>query len=76
MLHGRSRLATRGGAMIWLHGAATARRLTRGPHSLAARLGRAVATAVTVAALAFAAIQGAGLTDLVVETLKNGPARY
>ena len=71
-----SAIALGGGALIWLHGAATVRRLTRGPLSLAARIARAAATLVTVAALAFAAIHGAGLTDLVVETLKNGPARY
>jgi outer membrane protein assembly factor BamD (BamD/ComL family) len=61
-----------GGAVItWIAGAATPERKVGGPE----RLVRALALALAVLALAFIAIQWAGLTDLVMETMRAGPER-
>jgi outer membrane protein assembly factor BamD (BamD/ComL family) len=61
-----------GGAIItWVAGVATPERRVRWPE----RLLRALALALAVFALAFLAIQWAGLTDLVMETMRAGPER-
>jgi outer membrane protein assembly factor BamD (BamD/ComL family) len=62
-----------GGAVItWAVAAGTA---ARGAMKLSERIARAIALALAVFALAYAAIQWAGLSDLVIETLRNGPER-
>lgn len=65
-----------GGALItWVVGAGTAQRLERGPIGWPARVARALALALAVLAVAYVAIEWAGLRDLVVETLRAGPER-
>ena len=61
-----------GGALItWVTAAGTAEKDAR----WAARVARALALAAAVLALAFVAVQWAGLSDLVIETMRAGPER-
>jgi TolA-binding protein len=68
-------IAVGGAIVVWLGGAATAARIARGPISLLQRSIRAGATALAVGALVYGAVFVTHLTDLVVETLRNGPDR-
>lgn len=68
-------IAAGGGLLVWLSGARTTAALAAGPVAPRPRLLRAVAVGAAALALAYVAIQGAGLTDLVVETLRSGPER-
>jgi TolA-binding protein len=68
-------IAVGGALLVWLTSLSWVVRLERGPMSLRARYGRALAVAVAVAALTFLTVQATGLTDIVVETFRSGPDR-
>jgi tetratricopeptide (TPR) repeat protein len=68
-------IAAGGALLVWLTGARTTATLAAGPLSRGRRAGRAIAVGLAALALAYVAIQGTGLTDLVVETLRSGPER-
>lgn len=68
-------IAVGGALLVWLTSLSWAARLERGPMSLVARGGRALAVAVAVCALTFLVVQATGLTDVVVETFRSGPER-
>lgn len=68
-------LATGGGVLLAASSLSTMRRLARGPLGPAAGIARALAIALAAAALLYAAVYMAGITDLVVETLRSGPDR-
>jgi hypothetical protein len=62
-----------GGALVtWIVAAGT---LARGHIGGVERLLRAIGLALAVLAVAFVAVQWSGLTDLVLETVRNGPER-
>jgi TolA-binding protein len=65
-----------GGMMItWLAAAGTAARVGRGSVGRVEQAARAAALALAVLSLAYLAVETAGLTDLVLETLRSGPER-
>jgi Tetratricopeptide repeat len=65
-----------GGALVtWSAAASTGARLVRGRIGGVQRLLGAAALALAVLAVAFVAVQWSGLTDLVLETMRNGPER-
>lgn len=68
-------IAVGGALLVWLTALSWTARLERGPMSLAARGGRALAVAVAVCALTFLMVQATGLTDVVVDTFRSGPER-
>ena len=68
-------LAAGGALVTWSVAASTGARLERGPIGGLERLLRASALALAVLAVAFVAVQWSGLTDLVLETMRNGPER-
>ena len=68
-------IAVGGALVIWIGAALTAAQLERGPVAPLGRVWRAGATALAILAVAFVAVQAAGLNDLVLETLRAGPER-
>ena len=68
-------IAVGGALVVWTSGVVTDARLAESPLPLRARLGRICATGAAVLCVAYVAIQATGLTDLVFETIRNGPDR-
>jgi TolA-binding protein len=68
-------IAIGGGLVVWASTAVNSARLAAAPLGLRARIARLGAAGLAVLCVTYLSVQSTGLTDLIVETLKNGPER-